>query len=705
MTRINTLLLTASILLLAACQRDAATVASQEAAHPEPTETGQPEPAEAGLDLYAYRAWTIDELADAERLTAACEREVSTMEGAIDALEAFAETPGVENYLEALNAQVVSVSNMAMAANTLGAVHPDKTVRDAADVCSQSLTPIFSDITLSRPIYERVSGIDLSGVDAEAKRAVEQLMLTFRLSGVDKDEATRARIKALNEEIFNIGQEFDRNIRESVKVMELDSVDQLAGLPQDYIDAHQPDENGKIAITTQYPDLFPFMDYAEDDSLRRELTILYSNRAYPENEAVLMKLLEKRFELAQLLGFDNYAQLVTADKMVGSPERVEAFLGELTAYTEESQQAEYDILLTRLRQIDPDAEKVESWQRRYLMEKVTSEQFEVDSKLVRQYFNYNATRDGILTLVQDLFGVEFRPWDTSVWHESVTAHEMWDGDQLIGRFYLDMHPREGKYQHAAAFPMRNGISGVQAPVATLVCNFPAGDDLMQHDQVVTFLHEFGHLIHNLFAGHHRWDNISGINTEWDFVEAPSQMLEEWVWDYDTISKFAKNTEDEPIPRELLDRMIAARDFGLGLGTRRQLSFAALSMGLYNRSPEGIDIKALSDEIINRYTMFEPLPEEHFFASFGHLNGYSAIYYTYQWSLAIATDMLTRFEKEGLRNVETAGDYRDKVLAQGGARPAAELVTDFLGREISFKPYADRLSGADKPRIETQPSGG
>ena len=705
MTRINALFLTASILLLVACQRDAATVAGQDAAYPEPTETGQPAPAEPGMDLYAYRSWTIDELPDAEGLTAACEREVSTMQGAIDALEAFADTPGVENYLEALNAQVVGISNMAMAANTFGAVHPDKAVRDAADACSQSLTPIFSDITLSRPIYERVAGIDLSGADAEAKRAVEQLMLTFRLSGVDKDEATRVRIKALNEEIFNIGQEFDRNIRESVKVMDLDSVDQLAGLPQDYIDAHQPDDNGKIAITTQYPDLFPFMDYAEDDSLRRELTILFGNRAYPDNEAVLKKLLDKRFELAQLLGFDNYAQLVTADKMVGSPERVEAFLGELTEYTEETQQAEYDILLARLRQIDPDADKVESWQRRYLMEKVTSEQFEVDSKLVRQYFNYKATRDGILTLVQDLFGVEFRPWDTSVWHESVTAHEMWDGDQLIGRFYLDMHPREGKYQHAAAFPMRNGIASVQVPVATLVCNFPAGDDLMQHDQVVTFLHEFGHLIHNLFAGDHRWDNISGINTEWDFVEAPSQMLEEWVWDYDTISQFARNADGEPIPRELLDRMIAARDFGLGLDTRRQLSFAALSMTLYNRSPEGIDLKGLSDEIINHYTMFAALPEEHFFASFGHLNGYSAIYYTYQWSLAIATDMLTRFEKEGLRNVETAGDYRDKVLAQGGARPAAELVKDFLGREISFKPYADRLSGAGAPRIETQPSGG
>jgi thimet oligopeptidase len=218
---------------------------------------------------------------------------------------------------------------------------------------------------------------------------------------------------------------------------------------------------------------------------------------------------------------------------------------------------------------------------------------------------------------------------------------------------------------------------------------------MQHSDVQTFLHEFGHLIHWLFAGHYRWNNVSGINTEWDFVEAPSQMLQEWVWDYDSISRFATNAEGEPIPQDLLERMVAARDFGLGMGTRRQLNYAALSLNLYNRNPAGLDIKAMSDEIEREYTRFEPVPDTHFYDSFGHLNGYSAIYYTYQWSLAIATDMFTRFEEQGLRDVEVAKSYRDKVLATGGSRPANELVTDFLGRAISYKPYADRLSGVAK----------
>jgi thimet oligopeptidase len=646
-----------------------------------------------------FRLTPMQSLQTAAQVKAACDAEVAALDEAIAWLEQADVVGDADNYLRVLNSQIVSAGNMSNRSGTLAAVHPDEAVRDAGDACGQALTSKYSDLTLSRQIYQHVSQADLNGADAGMRRFVEKLLLTFRLSGVDKDEQTRARVKELNEEIVAVGQEFDRNIVDDVRYLELESVDQLAGLPEDYIAAHQPDEDGVIRISTQYPDLFPFFTYAEDDELRRQMSLLYSNRAYPQNLEILEKLLALRFELAQLLGFQNYAELVTADKMVGSPQRVDNFLSELKEYTTEAQDRDYDTLLERLRHDQPDAERVEAWQRAFLSEKVRQEHFEVDSKIVRQYFNYSATRDGMLTLIQDLFGLTIKPWETFTWQEEVEAFELWDGDKLIGRFYLDMHPREGKYQHAAVFPMQNGIAGEQLPMASLLCNFPRGEELMQHSQVVTFLHEFGHLIHYLLAGGHDWFNVSGISTEWDFVEAPSQMLQEWVWDYETISSFARNAEGETLPQDLLERMIAARDFGLGIGTRRQLMFAALSLNLYNRDPQGLDIKAMSDELTREFTRFEPQEEAHFFTSFGHLNGYSAIYYTYQWSLAIATDMFTRFEAEGLRNVETSGAYRDKVLSQGGAKPAAELVTDFLGREISFKPYADRLSGAGKPKVD------
>lgn len=634
-------------------------------------------------------------------MATACQAEVANMKEWLALLEGFEGIPTAENYLEPYNAVVVSATNMAFAAGSLAGISPDEGVRKAADDCSQLMASVFSDYSLSRPLYERVSQVELATADADTQRFVEKQLRAFHLSGVDKDDATRARIKALNEELTVVGQEFDNNIRDSVLYLELDSVDQLAGLPQDYIDAHPPGEDGKIRISTQYPDLFPFMSYAKSDELRHQLSVLRSNLAYPQNQAVLEKLLALRFELARLLGFENYAQWVTADKMVGSPQRVESFLEELKGYTAESQGREYAMLLARLQQDKPEADKVESWQSAYLQEKVKAEQYDVDSKEVREYFSYNQTRDGIFMLVQDLFNVQIKPWQTYTWDESVEAYELWDGDQLIGSFFLDMHPRPNKYQHAAQFPLRNGISGVQTPLAALVCNFPTGDGLMEHGDVETFLHEFGHLMHTMLSGGHHWADIAGISTEWDFVEAPSQMLEEWVWDYDTLSQFARNAAGEPIPKAMLDRMIAARDFTLGLDTRRQLSLAAMSMGMYNRDPQGLDIKVFSDGISREYTPFEPLKDGHFYAAFGHLNGYSAIYYTYQWSLAIAADMFTRFKQEGLRNVETAGEYRDRVLGQGGAKPAAELVRDFLGRDISFKPYADRLSAGGQPAAGAQ----
>ncbi len=638
-----------------------------------------------------YRTFRLEDLGTDVELARTCAAEVEALRQGIDRLESYSGPVGVETYLEPLNALLVSAQNMALAATTLAAIHPDAAVRDAGDACTADLSGVQSRLSLSRPIYEHVNAVDLTAAGPETQRFVEKLVQGFRLAGVDRDDATRARIRQLNEEITATGLEFDRNILESVNYLELDSVDQLAGLPQDFIDAHPPGPDGKIRISTQYPDLFPFMTYAESDELRRQLLILSRTRAWPENEAVLKRLLTLRHEFANLLGYDQFADWVTTDKMVGSPLRVERFIEELAGYTAESEKREYAILLARLREEQPDADRVKDWQRAYLMEKVQSEQFNVDSRAIREYFSYEATRDGILTLVQDLFQVQFRPWDSPVWHEDVDAFEMWDGDRLIGRFYLDMHPREGKYQHAAAFPIQTGIAGRHVPVTALVCNFPPGAGLLQHSQVETFLHEFGHLIHSLFAGDHRWSEVTGINTEWDFVEAPSQMLQEWVWDYDTISRFARNARGETIPAELLARMEAARDFGLGLGTRRQLWLAALSLALYNRDPEGLDPKSVADELLQKYTQFEPMPEGHFYASFGHLNGYSAIYYTYQWSLAIASDLFTRFQDEGLRNVETAGDYRDRILAPGGARPAADLIADFLGRPVSFKPYADRLS--------------
>ncbi len=647
--------------------------------------------ADSGLPV-RYAAVNLADIGTAEALTAQCGQEERKFREHLTALESYSGTPTVDGFYRSFDSLTASRDTIAAHASSLGGIHPDEELRSAAEACEQLLAKVATDISLSRPLYDAVSNIDLEGVDDNTKFSIEKTLLSYRLSGVDRNEAARERIRALNDEILAVGQEFDRNIREDVRYLELNSVEQLAGLPDDYIAGHAPNEAGKILISTQYPDVFPFFEYADSHDLRKQMSLLYNQRGYPQNEEKLRSLIELRYELAQLIGFNNYAELVTADKMSGSPERVAEFLDELNSYTVDVQEKEYALLLARLREDMPEAKQLESWQNSYIKSKVKREQYDVDSKVTRQYFGYNDARDGILTLVQDMFGVRIEPWETETWHADVQAFELYEGDSLLGRFYLDMHAREGKFQHAAMFPFVNGIEGQQLPLAALICNFPSGEERMQFSQVVTFLHEFGHLIHWQFAGHQKWNNISGINTEWDFVEAPSQMLQEWVWDYDTVSQFAKNTAGETLPKDLHSKMVAARDFGIGMSTRGQLAYAALSMSIYDRPPSEVDFDQLAGDITRQFTPFEPLEGSHYWAAFGHLNGYSAIYYTYQWSLAIATDMFTQFQENGLNNFEIASAYRDKVLARGGSAPAEELVTDFLGRDISFEPYADRLRG-------------
>ena len=660
------------------------------------TACGQGENPDATSDLAVrYAVVNLADVNTASALTARCEAEEATFRAHFAELEAYSGTSTVDGYYRSLDSLLSSIGTVGATGESLGGVHPDEELRTAGEACSQLMSKVTTDMSLSRPLYDAVSQLDVAKADDATRFSVEKLLLAFRLSGVDLDDAGRERVRELNDEIVAVGQEFDRNIREDVRTLEVDSAADLAGLPEDYIAAHQPNDEGKILITTQYPDRLPISEYAENDDLRKEMLALRYQRGYPKNEALLKRLLETRYELAQLIGFNNYAELVTADKMSGSPARVEEFLNELTGYTTDVQDREYEVLLARLREDNPDAERVEAWQNLYVTSKVRREQYDVDSKVTREYFSYNNTRDGILSMVQNLFGVRIVPWETDTWHEDVEAYELYGGDTVLGRFYLDMHPREGKYQHAAMFAFVNGIEGEQMPVAGLICNFPRGDELMQFTQVETFLHEFGHLIHWQFAGHQQWSNVSGITTEWDFVEAPSQMLQEWVWDYETVSQFAINADGEVLPEDLHQRMVAARDFGIGMKTRRQLSYAALSMSLYNSDPAEVDFDVMTDEITRKFTKFDMPEGSHFWAAFGHLNGYSAIYYTYQWSLAIATDMFTQFEENGLNNVEIAGAYRDKVLAAGGSRPAEDMVTDFLGRDISFEPYADRLRGSSE----------
>jgi thimet oligopeptidase len=564
-------------------------------------------------------------------------------------------------------------------------------LREAGAECEVRLETMESSIGLSREIYEQLAAIDPSGADEETRFYLTKVLTGFERNGVALPEAERGRVQAINEELAELSANFARNIAEDIRELRV-MPEELQGLPADFLSARPAGADGMITLTTATTDYQPVMRYAESDDVRRRFSEIYNQRAFPQNDDVLRRIFTLRQELAELLGRPNYAALVLEDKMLSTPAQVETLIADMAAIA--GPVAERDIArnMQVLRTLRPDAERIEFWQTGWLSPKVQEALFNYDPQEARRYFAYNDVNAGILRLTEDLFGVEIRAWDTPVWHEDVLAYEMLDGDEVIGRFYFDNHPRPGKYTHANMIPIYPGVIGGEPPVAALVQNMPAGDHatgLMEHSQVTTMLHEFGHMLHGMFGGRQRWFGQSGITTEWDFVEAPSQMLENWVYDYDTLASFARDAAGDPIPRDLVERMNAARSFNQGFGDMVQLGYTNVSLQ-FHQNPVPADMGAATREWFGHYG---PIPMPDFVqmqSAFGHLDGYSAIYYTYRWSKVIADDLFTRFQSEGLRNRETAEEYRRAVLDRGGTRPAAELVRAFLGRDVTLDAYRAEL---------------
>ena len=603
----------------------------------------------------------------------------------------------VANTVEAFNDLLTYVEQSSGMAGLMSAVHPDEKVREAARTCEQEVDSFMTALRLDRGLYEAFAGLDTSGFDAETRRLVEHALRDFRRAGVDRDEATRERLTEIDERQTQLGQAFQKNIVEDVRYITLDSVDGLKGLPQDFIAAHPPDAAGKIKISTDYPDYVPFMSYAESGELRKRLYIAFKDRGGEQNEEVLAEILTLRAEKARLLGYANWADYATEDKMMKSGKRAAAFIERVSRIAAKRAKRDYEELLARKRRDVPGAERVEDYEKVYYENKVKTEKYAFDPQSVRPYFPYEQVEEGLLDITAQIYEVTYeRVADADVWHQDVEVFDVLRQGEKLGRIYLDMHPREGKYKHAAQFPYRSGVKGKQLPEGVLVCNFPnprtaEGPALMEHDDVNTMFHEFGHLMHHIFGGQKRWIAQSGVATEWDFVEAPSQMFEEWAWRHETLKRFGRHYETgEAIPAEMVERMRRADKFGLGVATMQQMFYASVSLNFHTADPAKLDMGEMVKTLQAKYTPFRFVEGTRFHANFGHLNGYSALYYTYMWSLVIAKDLLTPFQEHGLLDAEWTARYRDRILAPGGSKDATELVEDFLGREYDFAAFEKYL---------------
>ncbi len=639
---------------------------------------------------------------DAAGVSAMVAEQLGVAQARLDQILAVKGPRTVDNTLVPYNEMSIALDLAGGFSSLLQNVHPEESLRQAAEKGIQDLSAFLTKLSLNRGLYEALKAVDIAKADADTKFLVEKNLADFRRAGVDRDEATRTKIEKLQEEITEIGQTFSRNIREDVRSIILNDPSSLDGLPQDYIDSHKPDESGKITITTNYPDFYPFLTYSKDREARKRLYLEFSRRGNPANLDVLKKYVAKRTELANTLGYRTYADLITENKMIETAANASAFIDRITEAATPRAQREYAELLATMKTLDESATEVADYDKSFVSEKLKSEKYSFDSQSVRPYFDYPVVRDGLMDLTSQLFGATFtKVPDAEVWHPDVDCYEVREGDTFLGRIYLDMHPRPGKYGHAAQFTIRSGVKDIQCPIGVLVCNFPGGGDdapgegLMSHSDVETFLHEFGHLLHHTFGGHQRWIDQSGVATEHDFVEAPSQFLEEWAWDAPTLQRFAKHYETgEPIPTELVDRMRAARDFGEGLSVRQQMFYAKVSLSMYDRDPKNLDTTALVKEIQNKYSMYRYVDGTTMETGFGHLGGYSAVYYTYMWSLVIAKDLFSKFDQNNMLDSKMATAYRKAVLDPGGTKKAAQLVRDFLGRDFSFDAYEKWLNSTN-----------
>jgi len=590
----------------------------------------------------------------------------------------------VENTLAPLDEAFHQISTAAYFAGLMEQVHPDATFRDHATAMLTKASAAQTAIALNHDVYNALAALDLSTVDSATRYYVTRQLLEFRLAGVDKDDATRTRLKKLNDQASEEQSMFDRNISDGQKTIEADP-SELDGLPQDYIDRHKPGADGKIRLTTDYPDALPVFSFAKSDALRRRMSLAFNTRAYPKNQEVLTSLMKTRYEIATLLGYPSWADYNAADKMVAKGHNIADFIQQVNDASRELSEREFKMLLAEKQKTDPGAKEIWDYERGYLSELVRRTKYNFDSQSVRPYFPFMEVKQGILDTAADLFHVSFQQeQNVPSWDPAVETWIVIDSGKPIGRFYLDMHPRPGKYSHAEMAPVLDGIRGKQLPEAILVCNFPAptatDPGLMDYGDVQTFFHEFGHLMHHILGGQQPWAGISGITMESDFVEAPSQMLEEWISSPQVLAKFARHYKTgEPIPAELVERMNRASAFGRGGWVGRQNSFSAISYDIYKTKPADVDLDKVTLDDASRYTLFTPLPDTHQWASFGHLGGYSSAYYTYLWDKVIAEDFFLQFDHTNLLAGDAPMRYRRVVLEPGGSMSANDLVKNFLGR--------------------------
>jgi len=517
-------------------------------------------------------------------------------------------THTIENTLAPFDDATRELNTAVYLSTLMQQLHPEAAYRDHATAITTKVSDTQTALSLNQGVYKALAAMDVSKADAATRYYVQRQLLEFRLAGVDKDADTRAKLKKLQDQLTEALSMFDRNISDDTRGVDV-APSELDGMPQDYIDNHKPGADGKVHITTNYPDLFPVVTFGKSDRLRRSLWEAWMSRAYPKNHDVLVDMMKCRYQIARLLGYSSWADYNAADKMMVKSENIEKFIASLDEATRPFAQRELAMQLAEKQKSLPDAKEIFSYESFRYSELVRRSQYDFDSSSVRPYLPFDQVKQGIMDTAASLFQISFRQeTGVSLWDPAVETWDVIENGKAIGRFYLDMHPRPGKYSHAQMAEVLDGIRGRQLPEAILECNFPAPTDtdpgLMDYGDVSTFFHEFGHLMHHILGGQQQWAGISGISMESDFAEAPSQMLEEWLRSPQVLAKFAHHYKTgEPISAEMVARMNRASSFGAANSVALQNALSAISYDIYKDPPDKVDLDGIVKTDFQRHVLY------------------------------------------------------------------------------------------------------
>jgi thimet oligopeptidase len=590
----------------------------------------------------------------------------------------------------------------------MGYVHPAKDVRSAAKDAEEKTDKWASDLwfrdEINKAVREFAETDEANQLDGEQKRFLEFALRDLRRAGHDLDPETRERVRRLTQRLVELGVRFQQNIDEWEAFL-LVTRDDLQGMPDSWIDSLDIDEEtDKYKVTIDYPNLVPFLENSPRRDLREELRFKYDTVAVEENRKILEEALELRQEIAEAFGHPTWAHHRLEIRMAEKPERVREFYENLQQGLTDRGREEIQAV-SKLLEKDTGDTVVQAWDFSYYDTQQRKTDFGVDNFEVAQYFPLPQVLEGMFQLTSEMFGITFEEiTDFDTWHDDVQFFAIREAEtgEEISRFYLDLFPREGKYGHAAEFPLipsrRLEDGSYQNPVCAMVTNFtkPTKEtpSLLQHGEVETLFHEFGHVLHQNL-GRTELARFSGTNTERDFVEAPSQIMENWIWDADVLRRFAHHHETgEPIPDELVEQLVAARDLNKGRWYLRQMALGWWDQQMHAGPDRDLDRILLEGNAISLLPHHEGTFS---LAGFGHLmGGYDASYYGYMWSEVFGDDMFSRFEEEGVTNPAVGMAYREEVIGRGGALDADELLVNFLGREPSNEAFLRKLgiSGTD-----------